>query len=286
MRVNVKIMLQRRSFWFAFAVMLLLSIGTYLWNVFTYKGKCIDQVPAASSLYYLDVYNRYAAMIVYVALFLIVIPYANACLVDRKERTELAFLTKMTRTRWYASQAASAALGAALILLIPSLLNILLNGITFAENGNYTATTGQCQYCTRYFQDIDGSNVMVETLGKGILLRKLLYFSPQLYNMAYAFLFAFFGGMFALFSYTVSLFMGKLRIFVYIIPFAFVGLLEGLDGVCHSYSPAYVSTRLTEYVCTGFGKVGCSYLCFFCICVLLILISVYLVRRKGKKDEW
>lgn len=289
MWVNFRIMLRRRSFWFAFAAMTAISLWNYFLNVLSYRGQCIDNVPAASTLYYLNHLNRTldSVGIVYVALFFIMLPYACAHQFDCRENTGISYIIRTKRLYWYMSQAVVAATGAVAVLLIPSLLNILLNQITFVENGNFTGTTGQAQFLADYFESITGTDVFRATLENGAKLRRLIYFHPQLYNVAYAFLFAFVGGVFAYFAYALSLFMGQFKIFAYVIPFVFVLLLDSIGEIwMYNYMPVYICPRIPQYVSAGFAnKLGCYYPIFFAFCGTLILVSTGLILVKGKHDE-
>lgn len=273
-------MLQRKSFWISFAAMLAVSVGFYL--SYLSPGENIDNAPDCSVAYFLNGSNL-SVMIVYLSLFLVVLPYANAYVLDKKNNTQLLYQAK--DRRWYLEQLSTAALGAFLILFIPAVFNILLNGITFHANGNLTAAGIDGRYTLNFFDFITGRAIVANVIREDYYLKKLVYFYPQLYNLAYAFLYAVSGSILAGFAYAVSLFLGKIRILVYIVPFAVVYFIQSFDVLTENMMRYCVRIVYPDYVNNGHKAVGLLYPAFWGVHLLLLAAAVFLTYRKGKDDE-
>ena len=281
--VNLKIALKRKNFWYAFIGMLCLSIGTYMYNLWSNIGKNIDNTPDAVSLYYLD--NGYPFSMYILLLFpiLLVLPYADIYTKDCTNNTNFFWLTETKKHEWYVAQLIVVFVMTFITFLIPSVLNITLNAITFAENGNFSFIGG-FRYGPTYFADVEGSAVFREVLESGRWFKWIEYNIPQMYNVLYAFLFSVAGGVLASFTYSISLYLGKGRIYIYLLPFVLVQLLRVCDMVTQ-FMPIYICIDLTRYLVSGQMKVGCSYLVFWMVMLLLALLSICLVRKKANSDE-
>lgn len=281
---NMKIMLKRKSFWYVLTFMLIIAIGMYAMNVLKYKGYNIDNAPDACASYYLDYGNAYAPYILFLFPILLVMPYADIHMKDCVNGTNLLYLTRSKRREWYFAQALVVMIGTFIVFLIPSLLNILLNAITFAENGNYVQT-GDYQYSYNYFWGLEGNNIMRDVLEKGAKLGSIICNSPQLYNVMYAFLIAGTGAVLAYFAYAISMILGKGKIYIYLLVFVIVQFISLFDVVAYTYMPVYVCCNFSEYLLSGFRKVGCSYSLFFGMLAVLCIISTILIGAKAKKSE-
>ncbi|MBP3677164.1 MAG: hypothetical protein J6I97_02335 [Agathobacter sp.] len=281
--VNLKIALKRKNFWYAFIGMLCLSIGTYMYNLWSNIGKNIDNTPDAVSLYYLD--NGYPFSMYILLLFpiLLVLPYADIYTKDCTNNTNFFWLTKTKKHEWYVAQLIVVFVMTFITFLIPSVLNITLNTITFAENGNFSFI-GDFRYGPSYFADVDGSAIFKGVLERGRWFKWIEYNMPQMYNVLYALLFSVTGGVLASFTYSISLYLGKGRIYIYLFPFVIVQILSTLDMISN-FMPIYICTNLTRYLSSGQMKIGCSYLVFWIVMLLLAILSICLVRKKAKSDE-
>lgn len=284
MKTNIRIMLQRRSFWFSFALMLAASIGSYLYSIIQYSGGNIDHAPDSASQYFLQLgLTSIPIVIIYVSLFLIVLPYANSYVLDRKNNTHLLYLSK--ERNWYVKQLAVAMFGAFVILFIPAICNVIWNSITFYVNGNLNAIGMQGRYIDDFVGDITGDDDFHPTLRKAFYLRGLVYFYPNLYNAVYALLYAVSGAILAGFAYAVSLYLGKIKVMVYTVPFVLIYFLGSFDAFMFSKMKYYVCMEYTYYVSPYYMRLGCFYPAFWALHAVLLVLSIVLSYIKGKSDE-
>lgn len=275
-------MLQRKSFWFSFALMLASSFGSYLYYIQKYYGECVDNTPDNSSIYFLNGSNV-SSIIVYLSLFLIVIPYANAYVLDKKNNTQFMYLSR--DHKWYLKQLFVAILGAFIIIFIPAVFNIILNEITYHPNGNLDEVGMQGKYIDSFIDVITGDNILRGVLKKGYYLRRLAYFYPQLYNVVCALLYAVSGSILAGFSYSLSLYLGKIRILVYIVPFTLVFFFHSFETISYNYLPYYICMDYPQYVSAIYHMYGCYYPTFWGLHIVLLGLAVFLAYQKGKDDE-
>lgn len=276
-------MLQRRSFWIAFAVMLALAIGVFVKNAYSFLGRNIDNVTAASSAYYLNDSGEYAFPIVYISLVVIVLPYASANLADRKGNTNYLYQTRADRRTWYLSQLLVGMLGVFFVIAVPSIFNVILNGIAFHENGNQSLIHSQGMYIEAYFNSITGKAAIWS--GRGLLFRRLIYFHPQMYNVCYCVLFGVSSAVISGFAYAVSLFVKKFTVLLYILPVTMIHVMWILFDYIFVRLNIPIWTSYKYYVCVSEFKGYVYYSIFWTILGLLLAWGLGLSWLKGKMDE-
>lgn len=282
-RINFKLMLQRRSFWIAFAVMLALAIGVFAKNAYSFRGQCVDNVTAASSAYYLNDSAEFAFPIVYISLVVIVLPYANANLIDRKGNASYLYQTRTDRKTWYLSQMLVGMIGVFFVIAVPSILNVILNGIAFNENGNQNLIHSQGMYIHDYFNSITGKAAIWS--GRGLLFRRLIYFHPQMYNVCYCLLFGVSSAVISGFAYGISLFVKKFTVLLYILPVTMMHVIWILSDYILARMDIPIWTSYKYYVCVSEFKGYIYYGIFWTILGLLLAWGLGLSWLKGKMDE-
>ena len=282
-RINLKLMLQRRFFWIAFAVMLALTIGLFVKHACSFLGQNIDNVTAASSAYYLNDSGEYGFPIVYFSLVVIMLPYANANLTDRKGNTNYIYQTRADRGTWYLSQLLVGMIGVFFVIAVPSFLNVILNGIAFNENGNQNLIHSQGMYIEAYFNSITGESAIRS--GRGLLFRRLIYFHPQIYNVCYCLLFGASSAIISGFAYAVSLFVKKFTVLLYILPVTMIYVMEMLFWYICSHLDLSIDTAYKYYVCVSESKGYVYYGIFWAIMGLFLACGIGLSWLKGKMDE-
>lgn len=282
-KTNFEILFKRKNFWLVLLLMLVVAIGIYVVDLYKYAGYNIDNVPDANSLFYLDCIRNYSTYILTVFPILATIPFADIHAKDCVNGTNLLCVMRTKRRQWYYAQALVVFLGTFIALFVPSMLNLILNNITFPDNGLYEMSG--FEYSEFYFGSIQGTNWVKETLQKGWLLRGIMYQSPFLYNTLAILLFSVTGGVLAYFAYGISMALGKGRIYIYFIPFVIIQLIGAFDAYVYYYSKVYVCCNLATYLSTGLGRVGCFYPAFYGFLLILVLVATIFIEKKVRQSE-
>lgn len=282
-KANFELLFRRKNFWVVLLLMLAIAIGTFSHDVFEYVGENIDNTPDANSLFYMQGMGKNADYILFIFPILATVSYADIHAKDCVNQTNLLCLVRAKRREWYYSQAIVVFLGAFIVFLIPTLLNLILNNITFSNSGLYE--WGSEEYSVNYFADIEGTNIRRDVLQRGWLLKGVMYQSALLYNALYALLFSLTAGILAYFAYGVSMLLGKGKIYVYFIPFVLVRLIGAFEVYAIHEAKVYVSCDLTNYLTAGEGGLGCYYPAFYGVMLLLMVIATVLIENRVRKIE-
>lgn len=284
LKYNLRLMWKRKSFQFVFWGMILLCIVQPVYYVIKYWGSYIYELPSADTLYIANSGSDIWSYIQQLFSFLIVLPFGFSYLDEKKFGVNLYLQSRGERKAYYYSQLIACFIGTAMVILLPFLINIALNGIIFPINGNdYISTYDAYDY--NWCSKIMGNGFKDKTLFQGHILKSIFIEHPQLYNVIYALIGGISSGVMGMFVYAISILVEKNRIWVLIINYLFFSVFTVLDRVIENIFPIYINVNLTEYLSDGHFNHGRVYPIYIAFLLLEVFISIGIVRRQWKKDE-
>lgn len=284
LKYDLKLMWKRKSFQFVFFGMLFLGIGLSLFYVIQYWGSYMYELPSADTLYIANGRSDSWMYLEQLFPFLIVLPFGFVYLDEKKSGVSLYIQTRGERKAYYYSQLIACFIGTTMVILIPFLINILLNGILFPINGNdYISSYNAYDY--NWCSQIVGDGFRSNTIFHGFILKSIAVDHPQLYNVIYAFIAGISSGIMGMFVYAISLLVQKNRIWVLIINYLFFTVFAVLDRVMEEVLPVYINTNLTTYLANGHFGHGCVYPLYAVFLLAEVVASIFIVKRQSEKDE-
>ncbi len=281
---NLNLMLKHKTFRFAFIMMLAISIVVPIYYVMEYRGFYIYALPSAHTLYIFNYASDLWAYIAQIFPFLIVLPYGLSYIKENKSGVTLYVQSRGTRKHYYYGQLIACFIGTALVILIPLLLNILLNSLLFPVNGNdYISTSNVYDY--NWANSIVGPGYYRSEISHGYIFKELAIDYPQFYNVLYAFWAAFVAGIMGMFAYAVSIIMKKHALSVLIANYLFFMVCSNIDRIIHERGSLYINTNLTDYLANGQFRHGLVYPFFLIFLLCELLLCICIIRHQLKRDE-
>jgi len=286
-KYNLDIMMRKKTFRFAFALMLVLCIALPFMYAIKYKGWSESMLPAAHTLY---VGNAMGLAWKYIQLlfpFLVIFPYSMSFFDESKAGMNLYIQARSGRCRYYISQVITCSIGGFVLICIPFILNILLNSIIFSENANDYLSTYD-SYTDNWSGCITGSTTYFPVLWKGFVMKGLYINHPQLHNVLFAILAAVVSGIMSMLAYAFSILVRKGRLFIFFIMYVFFQIFSMIDSVMFDKwdeSNTYVCTNITSYLSNGLLQVGRVYWLFYILLLLAVIFIIKIVKDRIKADE-
>lgn len=286
-RYNLSIMMRKKTFRFAFILMLMLCTALPFMYAVRYRGWSSFVLPAAHTLYVGNAMGLAWKYIQLIFPFLVIFPYSMSFFEESKEGTNLYIQVRSGRCKYYISQLVTCFVGGFVIICIPFILNILLNSVIFPENANDYISTYD-KYTDNWNGGITGSTTFFAVLSKGFMMKGVYINHPQLHNLLFAMLSAIVSGVMAMLAYAFSIFIRKGRLFIFFMMYIFFQIFSMADSVLFDKWDevnAYVCTNITAYLSNGLLQVGRVYWMFYILLVLIILFVIRIVKRRIEADE-
>ena len=284
MKYDIKIMFRKRTFQFAFIGMLCLAIGVPVFNLIKYWGEYEYALPSAHTLYIANGDGNVWSYLSLIIPFFISLPFCFSFLDEYKSGVILYVQTRGERKSYYYAQIITCFLGTAMVILIPFLLNILLNGIIFPVNGNDFVSTHNV-YDRTWANSVMGYGFWKKTLSNGMIFKHIAIDYPQLYNVIFAFWAAFAMGVLSMFVYAISLLVKKQAIWLLIINYLFFQVFTVFNRIMEDLSFVYINLELTDYLANGQFNIGLVYLFYLLFLLLLMFVSHRIIKHKINLDE-
>lgn len=283
---DLKLMIQKRTFRFAFFGMMFLCIGLPFFQLFQHWGEYEYALPSADTLYIANRDSEWWSYLSFIFPFLIVLPFGFSFMEEYKSGVLLYVQSRGERKSYYYAQMLTCFFGAAFVIFIPFMFNIIFNGILFPVNGN-DAVMGYQKYDSNWCRWIMGDGYYLDTLFKGAIFKHLAVDYPQINNLVFAVWAAFCSGMLSSFFYGISLLVKRGSIWVLIISYLFFRLFSMLDKIWEKalIFGVYVNLELKEYLAGGYPGDGLVYPLYLLILIGLCGISCGIVKYRVKKDE-
>lgn len=258
LKFQIKSFLSSRNF----NVILIISIifalmPTVIYGIYFHRAD-INEVPAAYSFFigsrYVELFNK----IYYILMPLIVsIPFADSYFSDREKNTIYAVLSKCSSKYYYFSKLIIVFLSGFIIILIPLLINFILNLFVFPVDSTVEFLNGfgqiQNQLYTLYPDEY-----------LPIFFYHLFCTNQYLYELTYLLIASLFGGLMSVIVFQISFFYKGNRILLNCLLFIFNNLLSVILGQLP------VNLNLQHYIFAGYTGCNQSYLGFS---VLIIAYS-------------
>ncbi len=279
-KVQLYIMIRKKSFRISFTIMMLYALTVYLLNIYSNMNMDISAILSASSLFILNDRGNYFWYFDSLFPFLVLFPFSFSYLNDKKTKMGMLLQVKMGAKDYYRSQMIACFLGGFLILFVPLMMNLILTNTTFIENGytnfGYYNDIGYCQ-------QLIGSMITIPTANTGMSFLEVYIFSPFLYNVLYTFFISIFAGLLGIFGLACSYLVKYNKVTLFIITYLlFLGTTKLNTQL--SNSNQYVNTRLLNYVSVNISF-GRSAWFFLGVCLILFLFSMIGVWRMSRLDQ-
>ncbi|HIZ11218.1 MAG TPA: hypothetical protein IAA41_03880 [Candidatus Eubacterium faecavium] len=238
LKFQLRSLLSSRSFNIVFIISVVFAVIPTVFYGITFYGADINSVPAAYSFFigstYISEFNR----IYYIIFPLIVaVPFADSYYTDLKSKTIYAVLSKCSIKNYYYGKLICVFFSGFIIIALPMLINFLLNLAVFPTDSTVEFLYGFGQIQNQLFISAEDSDP--------ILFYKLFCTNQYLYELAFLFTSAFFGGLLACAVYQLSFFWRASRILLNCILFIIVNLLS----LVSNYLP--VNMNLSSYIFAG-----------------------------------
>lgn len=261
-----------------FNIILMLSIVFSLIPTLVYGIKFhnadINTVPAAYSFFlgsgYVDIFNK----IYYVLMpLIVVIPFADSYYTDRENHTIYAILSKCTLNQYYYSKLICVFSSGVIVIMIPLLINFLLNLSVFPFNSTVEFLNGfgqiQNQLYTVYPEEF-----------LPIFFYHLFCTNQYLYELVYLLIASLFGGLLAAIVFQISFFYKGNKILLNCLLF----IINNLLSIVSARLP--INLNLQSYIYAGYTGNGQSYLGFaiiliICLACIILTIPINIKRLKN-----
>jgi len=261
-----------------FNIILMLSIVFALVPTLFYGIKFhsadINTIPAAYSFFlgsgYIGIFNK----IYYVLMpLIVVIPFADSYYTDCNNHTIYGILSKCTLKQYYYSKLICVFSSGVIVILIPLLINFLLNLAVFPVNSTVEYLNGfgqiQNQLYTVYPKEF-----------LPIFFYHLFCTNQYLYELVYLLIASLFGGLLAAIIFQISFFYKGNKILLNCLLF----IINNLLSIISATLP--INLNLQSYIYAGYTAGGQSYLGFaiiliICLACVLITIPINLKRLKN-----
>lgn len=231
----------------------------------------INTVPAAYSFFlgsgYVDIFNR----IYYVLMpLIVVIPFADSYYTDRENNTIYAILSKSTLKQYYYSKLICVFVSGVIIILIPLMINYLLNFAVFPRESTVEYLNGfgqiQNQLYTAYPDEF-----------LPIFFYHLFCTNQYLYELVYLLISSAFGGLFAVIAFQISFVYKGNKLLLNCLIFIICNLLSIISSVLP------INLNLQNYIFAGYAGGGQSYLGFVIILVTCLVCSFLTIPLSIKR---
>lgn len=246
------LMMYKKSFKIAFICNILFNIVSYLYQVYRAIGKYDIEVTSASFACSISEGNPFWTYYQILFPFIVVIPFAFSYFEDKTLNLTYYIETRVKKKNYLIAKVATSFIGSFIVVIIPFLINILLNEITFPHNGNFF---GSNIHSIEITKDLVGENVITTTIQKGLIGLRLFLMYPQLYNVILIFLLAIIAGIMGAFCFCWSYFVEKHKILLFLPVYIFCYLGNIFTRMSEEFGITINFTLLDyAYLNTNMGK--------------------------------
>ena len=273
----LKMAYKKMGFWIGFSVMMLLCmINTSLW-AFACRNDDVSVQVANASAFILRYGSPLFEILMMSYIYILLLPFVFSYRRDNRLHISQVMQVRMGRSRYYAANAIVCFICTFTAMLIPLLLENFLNVIIFKNDVVY-------DYSYNAMADITGKNVMVDTVRSAVPFLKLYLDFSIRYNILYAFLFSGFCSLLAVFIYSLSLYVKKYVIVLFLPLLILTQLQEQADMAFEEMFDYYVNLNMKDYIFIGY-YFGQSVLYITILCIVFLGISILLIWKKSKGDQ-
>lgn len=281
--VQLRIMFNKKGFQISFTIMMLLSLFGVLYSIYKPHAYVLTEGCDLSFVKAIDesIMNEFSPVnkiLRFIFPFVAVLPFAFSVYNDRSTRIFELQLSRSSVKKYYFSKLATALIGGFLIFFIPLLINSLLNNLFFADSvidifhPDYSKMSlGENTYIT-------DNDFMVS----------LAAWSPRLCELFSITLISLFGGACSMLAFSVSLFIRKIAVLIFIPAFVFVYALDTVESMILSkFGYYYFKLNPLNYSIISSDNMipGRAYWIPFAMIALLVILSSLMTYIYSRKDQ-
>lgn len=285
-RLNIRLMLKRKSFVFIMTLMLLLAVGIPIFFLVKYRGEYRYSLPSAETLFLINADSEWWGYISMLIPFMWVMPYGFSYLYEYKAGVSIYLKTRDTIKTYYYSQMFACFLGSAMVFLIPTFLNIILTAGIFEINGN-DYVMGYQRYDTNWCNSIMGTNFYKNTLFHGALFKSLYINHPFIFSVLKCVWSSVEMGVFGVFVYSVSLIIKKGSVWLLMFVYVFNQLFRALNNswLELEFFGIYMNWNISDYLAGGYPGYGLYYPCQILLLIVMIVVSFKIVKKEIQGEQ-
>lgn len=277
---QMRLMCNKNGFKVALSINMAFALITYLYYVWTYWEQDVSTIVSPSAAFLLLESNPFFAIYIELAPFVVVLPFAMSFVTDKQNLCLPLLQSRCGVKTYYYSKAITSFIGGVLVFLIPGIINIILNNITFPQSG---ITFIGDMYDKNYVGSISGSNALIETDWAGMWFPKIFVKNPEVYNIIVLIMFSLLMGLFSVLVYSLSFYITKHKIMLFLPLYGTIVVLNIMDSLL-KYWGVYICTKVLLYV-SGDTSVGKCPIFLIGIVVVIIIVSSILITTQVYKDQ-
>lgn len=269
-KMQLKLMFSRPHFYIVLVLCTIMSIVFFIIAPNTPVGMVSHEF-----LYWGNCYTRGFSIFSTIYPFLLVVPFATSVMDDVSKKTCTGIFLRCDRKRYVLAKYVAVFVGNFLVIFIPFLLNLLLCFRFYDSNE-------RSPFGERWLGNIDnmlyGTHKGYHSLSGKMLFADIFYDKPFLFYFLYLLLFAFVTGMLGVLVMSVSMWMRRYKIFLFLPVYILMRVGStytsmSLDRAIINPNRTFINLNLMDYV-SPFGVGGCYYPILAGFIVLIIAFAV------------
>ncbi len=273
-------MLEKRSFWIAFYILVAYSLATIYIYFINNMGMDQSTLRSSDDLFIGNAFGDYFFVFNLLFPFLVVFPYSFSFIEDKSTKIIPYIIVRSGKWNYFFSKSITTFIGGFLLFFIPFIFNIVILSVAFHYNFNtFLGTYKDVNYC----RSLIGSNVIIKSVSYGMSFIGIYLYSPIIYNVLYTFFISIFSGILSLFSFSCSLKIKRLKVLVFLPPYILIYFFNIINNFSY-VSNKYLNTRLLDYVTVNYFY-GKSTLFFVAICLTILIFSLLYIILNCKNAE-
>lgn len=270
-KAQIYLMVHKRNFWLSFYIMMGYSICTYLYHLSYYWEWDVINIYTSSYLFAGNGISPYLNIFLTLYPFIVTLTFSFSYFDDQKYAIHTFFICRTERRNYYIAKAVACLVGNMMVIVVPFMVNIFLNKITFPNNGltMYGTINTAMQYVNIFDRDVSPVRAMYPFISVYI-------YHPTLYNLFFSVYLGLVSGVFGIFSYCCSILIRKNKILIFL-PFYTIFFLS------NRYYRYFFYIDLSRYIILErWNKERLGII--FGICGLLLVVSGVLIHHALRKD--
>lgn len=268
LKSRLSLCLRQNGFLLSMTLMMIYSIGTFIFNVLQFKNLDTSQIIGATNLLATSARSVYIGYFEMLFPFLVIMPFCFSYMTDKQQNNISVISIRGSKKSYYLSSWMTAFIGGFIIIFIPLLLNFLLNISTFPLNSMLDDTNMNTY-----------SPAHIEDYWCKYLFANLYVKNPIVHNLLFVLIPSVFAGNVCVFVYAVSFFIKRFKLLLFL-PFYWVhyvlSALESKLGLNVYYFRYITELEIIDGKSSAF---------FLMLNIVMLGISLIILAWKIKSDE-
>ena len=275
MKLNLKnqinIFKTRGNFKFAFSIMFIICLLSFIYNVIMYYGEYMPNVKSFRDLYIGTSTNTFSNIIVLLLPFIVVLPFCDSFIEDKhKNRLPIIFQLS-SKKEYYLSKYIACGLAALIVTFFPLMLNLILNVIAFPSESASSLTGLASNQDWTYAVSSEFMTIMP--------FKTLFISYPFLYCIIYILFYCVYSVAGSLFTFSLAYYINN-RILC-ILPFFVISTLTNILSSVF-FNHFNIDLTISNYIISSNISEGINYIAFFIEILLFLIISIILLMHSIK----